>query len=47
MQHKTFTVVEHDAVGDSEKEVSQEEDQNSILEYDDVLVENKVTRVSV
>ena len=46
MQHKTFAVVEHDAVGDSEKEASQE-DQNSIIEYDDVLVENKVTRVSV
>ena len=38
IQHKTFTVMEHNAVDDSKTEVSQED-------YDDVLVENKVTNV--
>ena len=46
LQHTTFTVVEHNAVDDSKKEVSQEE-HSSTIEYDDVLVENKANHVSV
>jgi len=44
MQHKTFTVVEHNAVDDSKKEIPQEE-HSSTIEYDDVLVDNEITHV--